>query len=84
LYKHKIRVSAVHPGMVEGAEFSLVRFDNAERAAAVYADIQPLTIEDVANTVYYIAAQPAHVNIQEVLMYGSQQAGMNHLDRSGR
>ena len=85
LLKHNIRVSQVSPAHVEETEFALVRFDgDEERAAKTYENFQPLTSSDVANTIYYIASQPAHVNIQDVLMMGTQQASSSVINRSGR
>lgn len=84
LYKHGLRVSQVSPAHVEETEFARVRFDWDEERAKIYEDFQPLRAEDVANTIYFIATQPAHVNIQDVLMMGKQQANSNNLDRSGR
>ena len=48
------------PGMVATEEFSLVRFDgDAERAAAVYAGVDALTAEDVADAIAWVATRPA-------------------------
>ncbi|MFT6319440.1 MAG: NADP-dependent 3-hydroxy acid dehydrogenase YdfG/Tfp pilus assembly protein PilF [Granulosicoccus sp.] len=84
LYKHGLRVSQVSPAHVEETEFAKVRFDGDEERAKIYEDFQPLRAEDVANTIYFIATQPAHVNIQDVMMMGRQQANSSNLDRSGR
>ncbi len=68
-----IRVSSVDPGMVE-TEFSTVRFHgDEERAAAVYRGFQPLSPDDVADLVAYIAGTPPHVNILDVVMYPTAQ-----------
>jgi len=62
-----VRVSNVEPGLCGGTEFSNVRFHgDDERAAGVYANVQPLTAEDIANSVYWIATQPAHVNVNSI------------------
>ncbi len=62
-----IRVTDVQPGLCSGTEFSTVRFHgDAERAAGVYANVQPLTAEDIADSVYWIATRPAHVNINTI------------------
>lgn len=84
LYKYNIRVSQVAPGHVEETEFALVRFDGDADAARIYEDFQPLTSEDVADTIYYLASRPAHVNIQDVVLYGTQQASATLVNRSGR
>lgn len=74
LLPHNIKVSAVNPGMVE-TEFSIVRFDGDEsRAKKVYDGLQPLSPEDIAETVYWIASRPAHVNINDVIIMPTVQA----------
>ncbi|MFZ4559202.1 MAG: SDR family NAD(P)-dependent oxidoreductase [Saprospiraceae bacterium] len=84
LYAHNIRVSQVAPGHVEETEFALVRFDGDAEAAKIYEGFQPLTAADVADTIYYIASRPAHVNVQDVLVFGTQQASATLINRSGR
>jgi NADP-dependent 3-hydroxy acid dehydrogenase YdfG/Tfp pilus assembly protein PilF len=83
LHKYGIRVAAVHPGHVE-TEFALVRFDGDEQKADIYSNFTPLTAADVAETVYYIVNRPQHVNIQDVLMFGTQQASATVVDMSGK
>jgi NADP-dependent 3-hydroxy acid dehydrogenase YdfG len=74
LLPHNIKVTAVNPGMVE-TEFSLVRFEgDAERAKAVYKGLQPLSPEDIAETVYWAASRPAHVNINDIIIMPAAQA----------
>jgi NADP-dependent 3-hydroxy acid dehydrogenase YdfG/tetratricopeptide (TPR) repeat protein len=84
LYKYNIRVSQVAPGHVEETEFALVRFDGDAERSQIYNDFQPLRSSDVADTVFFITNQPSHVNIQDVVMYGTQQANATLIDRSGR
>jgi len=84
LYQHGLRVSQVSPAHVEETEFARVRFDWDTERAKIYEDFQPLKSEDVARTIYFIATQPDHVNIQDVLMMGKQQANSTNIDRSGR
>ncbi len=84
LHKHNVRVSQVSPGHVEETEFALVRFDGDADRAKIYDDFRPLTASDVAETIYFMATRPAHVNIQDILLMGTQQASSNHVDRSGR
>ena len=85
LHAHGIRVSQVSPAHVEETEFARVRFDgDGERAAGVYAGFQPLRAADVARAITFIATQPPHVNVQDVLVMGTQQASSTVIDRSGR
>ena len=64
LYGTKVRVTAIEPGLVGGTEFSTVRFGgDAEKAASVYAGTDPLTPEDIADTVHWVATRPARVNV---------------------
>ncbi len=65
LGKH-IRVTNIEPGLAE-SEFSLERFHgDAERAAKVYEGTKPLTPEDIAEIILWIAESPTHVNINRV------------------
>jgi hypothetical protein len=74
LLRHRIKVTAIHPGAAE-TEFSLVRFKgDAEKAKAVYAGYQALTAEDIANTAYYCATLPEHVCINELVITCTAQA----------
>jgi NADP-dependent 3-hydroxy acid dehydrogenase YdfG len=84
LYTHGIRVSQVSPGHVEETEFARVRFDWDTQKASIYGDFNPLTSKDVAEAIYFIASRPPHVNVQDILMMGTQQAGSTMVDRSGR
>ncbi len=76
----KIRVTNIEPGMVE-TEFSLVRFGDAEKAKAVYKGLTPLTAQDIAETIVWCVDRPAHVNIQEVVMFPTDQAGIASVHR---
>lgn len=81
LLPHNIKVSAVNPGMVE-TEFSIVRFDGDEdRAKKVYEGLQPLTPDDVAETIYWMASRPAHVNINDVIIMPAAQANSTTVKR---
>ena len=84
LYTHNIRVSQVAPGHVEETEFALNRFDGDVDKSKIYKDFNPLKSSDVADTIYFIASRPAHVNIQDILLMGTQQALSGLIDRSGR
>ncbi len=58
-----VRVTNIEPGMVGGTEFSNVRLRDDAKAANVYADSDPLTPEDIAETVHWVISRPARVNI---------------------
>ena len=78
-----IRVVSVDPGVAE-TEFSLVRFKgDTERAAKVYAGIQPLTAEDIAETLVWCASRPPHVCIDELLIKCTDQAAIHKVNRRG-
>ena len=84
LHKYNIRVSQVSPGAVEETEFSLVRFHGDAEKARIYEEFQPLKASDVAESIYFIASRPDYVNIQDITLMGTQQAGANWYDKSGR
>ncbi|WP_199774078.1 SDR family NAD(P)-dependent oxidoreductase [Thiomicrorhabdus sp. Milos-T2] len=70
-----IRVTNVEPGMLNESEFSLVRFKGDKNLAEdVYAGLTPLNSEDVAETIRWIMAQPAHVNINRIEIMPVHQA----------
>jgi len=70
-----VRVTDVAPGLSGGTEFSNVRFryDDA-KAAAVYAGTTPLNAEDIAETIYWVATRPAHVNVNVIQLMPVCQA----------
>jgi 3-hydroxy acid dehydrogenase / malonic semialdehyde reductase len=69
-----IRVIGVHPGLVE-TEFSMVRFKgDAERSKKVYQGFQPLTAEDIADTIAFAVSRPAHVVLADIVMLPTAQA----------
>ncbi len=67
-----VRVLEIAPGLVETEEFSLNRFGgDAERAAAVYADVAlggPLVAEDIADAIVWVLTRPRHVNIDLMVL----------------
>ena len=70
-----VRICEIDPGMVE-TEFSLVRFGgDRQRADAVYAGMEPLRAEDVAEAVVWVATRPPHVNVDTMLLMPRDQAG---------
>ncbi len=77
-----IRVTNIEPGMVE-TEFSLVRHKgDAAKAKAVYADTRPLRPEDVADTILWACSRPPHVNVQELVLYPTDQAHVGQVHRA--
>ncbi|CAN5614306.1 SDR family NAD(P)-dependent oxidoreductase [soil metagenome] len=76
-----VRVSTVDPGMVQ-TEFNTVRYrGDTDRADAHYEGVTPLSPEDVADAVTWAASRPAHVQIAEVLILPTDQAGAGKLAR---
>ena len=76
-----IRVSAVDPGFVE-TEFSVVRFHgDTEKAEKVYEGFRPLSGDDVADAVLYVAAAPEHVNILDLVIMPTAQRNVFVVDR---
>jgi NADP-dependent 3-hydroxy acid dehydrogenase YdfG len=76
-----IRVGTVDPGLAE-TDFSLVRFKgDAVRAEKVYEGINPLTAEDIAEILVWVASRPPHVNIDELLVKPVDQAAMHKIFR---
>ncbi|HSM92217.1 MAG TPA: SDR family oxidoreductase [Anaeromyxobacteraceae bacterium] len=70
----RVRVTNVEPGMVE-TEFSVVRFHgDAARAGKVYEGMQPLSAEDIADTVLWCLTRPPHVNVNTIEVMPVQQA----------
>ena len=84
LHTHQVRVSMVSPAHVEETEFALVRFDGDADKAKIYEDFKPLSSHDVAEAIFFIASQPPHVNVLDVVLQGTQQASSMLIDRSGR
>jgi len=71
----QVRVTDVEPGLCGGTEFSNVRFKgDDEKARKVYEGTQPLSAEDVAETIYWVASRPSHVNINSVQLMPVCQA----------
>lgn len=82
LFGKKVRVTTVDPGAV-ATNFSNIRFKGDEaRAAAVYQGMQPLSADDVADTIVYCATRPPHVNICEVIMMPTDQASATMVART--
>jgi len=81
LNPHGIKVTSIHPGLVE-TEFSLVRFKGDERRAKdVYKGMHPLAGEDVADLVLYTLTRPDHVVIADLVVFPKAQASATVVKR---
>ncbi|OFX26280.1 MAG: NAD(P)-dependent oxidoreductase [Bacteroidetes bacterium GWA2_31_9] len=81
LVGHGIKVTAIHPGMVE-TEFSLVRFKGNEKTAKdVYKGFDPLMAEDIADSIIFAITRPAHVNINDMLIMPTAQASATVINK---
>jgi NADP-dependent 3-hydroxy acid dehydrogenase YdfG len=79
-----IRITEIAPGMVE-TEFSLVRFDGDEEAAArVYEGVEPLRATDVAECIRWAVGRPAHVNVDEIVVRPRDQATATEVHRRAK
>ena len=69
-----IRVTTVDAGLVE-SEFSLVRYKgDAVAAKAVYAGVDPVTPDEVADCVLFALTRPPHVNVDEIVVKATAQS----------
>jgi 3-hydroxy acid dehydrogenase / malonic semialdehyde reductase len=82
LVEHGIKVSTVSPGAAE-TEFSIVRYKgNTEQAEKTYEGFMPLSAEDIAESIYFMAIQPKHVNIEEIFILPTAQATSTIIHRN--
>ncbi len=69
-----VRVTCVEPGMAE-TEFSLVRFDGDQaKAGSVYAGMQPMTADDIAEAIHWATSLPPHVNVNTIELMATDQS----------
>ncbi len=68
-----LRVTVLEPGMAD-TEFSLVRLKDEGKAKAVYQGMQPLTADDIADTVAWCLTRPPHFNVNVIEMMPTDQA----------
>lgn len=74
LNQYNIRVSGIHPGLVE-TEFSDVRFKgDSERAKTVYQGYKALQAVDIADIIHFVISRPYHVNIEDLVVFPTAQA----------
>jgi 3-hydroxy acid dehydrogenase / malonic semialdehyde reductase len=78
-----VRVTCVEPGMAD-TEFSTVRFSgDRTKADAVYAGMQPMTADDIAESIFWAATMPQHVNVNVIeLMATAQSFAAFQVDRN--
>ena len=76
-----VRVTNIEPGMVE-TEFSDVRLGDKDKAKAVYQGMTPLLAQDIANSVLWCVERPQHVNIQELVIFPTDQASVGLVHRT--
>ncbi|MEU6662405.1 SDR family NAD(P)-dependent oxidoreductase [Streptomyces sp. NPDC046821] len=78
-----VRVIEVAPGMVKTEEFALTRFaGDTEKAEKVYAGVaQPLSADDVADTITWAVTRPSHVNIDLLVVRPRAQASNTKVHR---
>ncbi|HXZ58242.1 MAG TPA: SDR family NAD(P)-dependent oxidoreductase [Gaiellaceae bacterium] len=77
-----IHVTTVDPGLVE-SNFSRVRFrGDEEKASAVYANVEPLRPEDVAECVLFALTRPPHVNVDELVVKALAQSSAVRIVRT--
>jgi NADP-dependent 3-hydroxy acid dehydrogenase YdfG len=76
-----IKVTAIHPGLVE-TEFSLVRFKgDSQRASTVYKGIEPLKGNDIADIILYVLSVPTHVVLADITVFPTAQASATIVNR---
>lgn len=75
-----VRVTNIEPGKVS-TEFSMVRYNDPERARKEYEGYEPLSPADIADCIAWSVTRPPHVNIQELVIFPTAQASVTHLVR---
>ncbi len=80
LNEHNIRVTNISPGLVE-TEFSEVRLQDTNKAKQVYEGLEALSPTDIAEAIHWSIDRPAHVNIQEMVIYPTAQASVTQVRR---
>lgn len=80
LIGENIRVTNISPGMVE-TEFSEVRLGDKGKAAKVYEGVNALSADDIAECVMWSLSRPAHVNVQEMVVFPTDQAAITQVHR---
>lgn len=77
-----IKVSAIHPGLVN-TDFSNVRFKgDLEKAKKVYEGYEPLLAQDIADTILFMITRPKHVNIADIVVLPKAQASSSIVNKN--
>jgi NADP-dependent 3-hydroxy acid dehydrogenase YdfG len=77
-----IRITTVDPGLVE-TDFSLVRFrGDAEKARVVYAGVEAMTPDDIAECILFALTRPPHVNVDEIVVKALAQSSGGRILRT--
>lgn len=77
-----IKVTGIHPGMVE-TEFALVRFKGDEaKAKDVYKGMEPLVADDIADLILFALTRPDHVVIADLIVFPKAQAAATTVNRT--
>ena len=70
-----VRATSIEPGMGGDTEFSTVRFGGDQgKADNVYAGMQPLTADDIAESIHWAATMPQHVNVNTIELMATAQS----------
>jgi NADP-dependent 3-hydroxy acid dehydrogenase YdfG len=81
LNAHGIKVTGIHPGLVE-TEFSLVRFKgDADRAKSPYQGLEPLYAKDIADVIGFVVTRPSHVVLADITVLPTAQASATVIKR---
>jgi len=83
LFDQPVRVTEIAPGMVKSEGFALTRFEGDQaKADAVYAGVaEPLTSDDIADIVSWVASRPPHVNLDRITVRPRAQAAQHKVHR---
>jgi NADP-dependent 3-hydroxy acid dehydrogenase YdfG len=77
-----VKVTGIHPGLVE-TEFALVRFKgDSAKAKDVYKGMEPLVADDIADLILFALTRPDHVVIADLIVFPKAQAAATVVNRN--
>ncbi len=82
LNQYNIRVSAIHPGLVETEKYEVRFKGNIEKAKSIYQGFKALKGEDIADIIHFVITRPYHVNIEDLVVYPTAQASATILNKN--